>query len=193
LDRPLDEAGLIERARQGDARAYGDLVGRYQEVAYRTAWVIAGSTGDAEDAAQAAFVKAYRALGRFRAGAPFGPWLLTIVANEARNHRRAVARRTGLEWRLKAQTSESAPSPEFGALDRAEHETLLVAINQLGPADREVIACRYFLGLNEGETAAVLGCARGTVKSRLSRSLDRLRAQLGGSAAAAARAAGESQ
>jgi RNA polymerase sigma-70 factor, ECF subfamily len=61
----------------------------HEEAAFRTAYLIVGSAADAEDVTQEAFVKAYRALGRFRTGAPFRPWLLRIVGNEARNHRRA--------------------------------------------------------------------------------------------------------
>ena len=89
------DADLAARARSGDDRAFGMLVERHQTVAFRTAYVICGSAADAEDAAQDAFIKARGAIGRFRAGAPFRPWLLTIVANEARNRRRSAAARHG--------------------------------------------------------------------------------------------------
>jgi RNA polymerase sigma factor (sigma-70 family) len=174
-DRPLDEAGLVTRARQGDARAYAELVRRYQDVAFRTAWAIAGSTGEAEDATQNAFVKAYRALGHFRDGAAFRPWLLAIVANEARNRRRGAGRRAKLELRLGHHAERETESAETAATSRLADERLLAAVNQLAPSDRRVIACRYFLELSEAETADALGCPKGTVKSRLSRSLGRLR------------------
>src|SRR4030095_9437816 len=98
--RPLEDEGrhdaeLIDRARRGDLMAYEELVRRHQAVAIRTAHLFAPD-GDAEDAVQEAFVKANAALGRFRAGAPFRPWLLRIVANEARNRRRSAGRRAGL-------------------------------------------------------------------------------------------------
>jgi RNA polymerase sigma factor (sigma-70 family) len=73
--------------------AYERLVRGYQEVAFRTAYLITGDPSEAEEATQEAFVKAYRALGRFRSGGRFRPWLLAIVANEARNQRRATTRR----------------------------------------------------------------------------------------------------
>src|SRR6266566_502858 len=76
------EARLLAAARAGDAGAYAQLVARHQDVAFRTAYLVAGSAAEAEDAAQDGFVKAYRALGRFRPGAPFRPWVLRIVANE---------------------------------------------------------------------------------------------------------------
>ncbi|HEX2186328.1 MAG TPA: sigma factor, partial [Chloroflexota bacterium] len=75
----------------------------YQEVAFRTAYLLTGDGAEAEDAAQEAFIKAYYALGRFRPGAPFRPWLLQIVANEARNRRRAGGRRGGLALRVAAE------------------------------------------------------------------------------------------
>ena len=179
--RPLQESELVERAKQGDEAAYGDLVQAYQGIAFRTAYLIAGSAADAEDAAQEGFVKAWSALHRFRAGAPFRPWILQIVANEARNRRRAAGRRAHLTLRTVAATpsGEAAPSPEGALLAREERTALLAAVNELREDDRLVIACRYFLELSEEETAATLGLRPGTVKSRTSRALDRLRAQIG--------------
>jgi RNA polymerase sigma-70 factor, ECF subfamily len=71
-DRPLDEPALIERAKRGDVAAYERIVSEHQTIAFRTAWAIPGSAADAEEAAQDAFVNAYRALGRFRSGRRFG-------------------------------------------------------------------------------------------------------------------------
>src|SRR6266487_836561 len=98
--RPLDESELVERARRGDHDAYTELVHAYQGIAFRTAYLITGAAAEAEDAAQDGFVKAWRALGRFRSGAPFRPWLLSIVANEARNRRRSGGRRANLVLRV---------------------------------------------------------------------------------------------
>ena len=175
--RPLEDAELIERARSGEVLAYEELVRRYQDVAMRTAHLISPD-GDAEDAAQEAFIKAFRALHRFRAGAPFRPWLLQIVANEARNRRRSAGRRAGLALRAAEDRplDDAAPSPESAVLAHETQETLLAAVNALRDEDREVIGARYFLQLSEAETAETLGIPRGTVKSRLSRALERLRA-----------------
>ena len=176
--RPLDEQELVEQARGGDARAYEVLVRRYQDLAFRTAYVIAGGSADAEDAAQEGFVKAWYALARFRAGSPFRPWLLAIVANEARNRRRSGRRQDDLALRVAEDrpSGDAAPSPEAAALAGEQRKLLLDAVGRLGEHDRQVIACRYFLELSEAEMAAALGCRPGTVKSRLSRALDRLRA-----------------
>ncbi len=153
---------------------------RYQEIAFRAAFVITGSAAEAEDAAQDAFVKAYFALSRFRPGAPFRPWLLRIVANEARNRRVAMGRRAGLALRVAqaAPAGATDPSPESSALVAEERNELLAAVNSLRDEDRLVVAYRYFFDLSEAEMAAALGCPRGTVKSRLSRALARLRERM---------------
>ena len=152
----------------------------HQGIAFRTAFFVAGNAADAEEAAQDGFVKAYRALGRFRRGAPFRPWLLQIVANEARNRRRSAGRRAGLALRAAEETSGgAAPSPEASVLGAAERGRLLAALNGMREEDRLVIACRYFLDLSEDETASTLGWRRGTVKSRTARALERLRTELG--------------
>ena len=179
--RPPEESDLVERARRGDVVAYEELVHRYQGIAIRIAYLNVGDAAEAEDAAQEGFVKAYRALGRFRAGQPFRPWLVRIVANEARNRRRSSGRRAALALRAAMQdpSGEAAPSPEGALLAREERTALLAAVNELREDDRLVIACRYFLELSEEETAAALGLRPGTVKSRTSRALDRLRAQIG--------------
>jgi len=175
--RPPDDALLAERARQGDERAFEELVRSYQAVAFRTAYLLTGSPADAEDAAQTGFVKAWTALPRFRPGAPFKPWLLRIVANEAHNRRRSARRRAELELRAAAAgpSGDAAPSPEGAALGRERRTELLAAVNGLDERDRDVLACRYFLELSEEETAQVLGVRRGTVKSRTARALARLR------------------
>jgi RNA polymerase sigma-70 factor (ECF subfamily) len=184
VGRPLDENELVERARRGDAAAYEAIVQAYQGIAFRTAYVITRSAADAEEATQDGFVKAFRALRRFRSGAPFRPWLLEIVANEARNRRRSAGRRAALAMRAAAGESsgDAAPSPEATLLSGELRAELLEAVNELREEERLVIACRYFLELSEEETAAALRVPRGTVKSRTARALDRLRVQLEGAA-----------
>jgi RNA polymerase sigma factor (sigma-70 family) len=173
----LEDRALAERACNGDVDAYENLVRQYQEIALRTAYLITRDAAEAEDVAQEAFVKAYLALDRFRPGASFRPWLLQIVANEARNRRKAAARRLKLTLRAgKVRPSgDAAPSPEAAALADEQQHALLAALDRLREADRLVIACRYFLELSEAEMAVVLDCRPGTVKSRLSRALARLR------------------
>ena len=178
--RPTD-GELFTRAQRGDQAAYEEVVQRYQQVAFRTAYIITGSSADAEDAAQEGFVKAFRALSTFRVGAEPRPWLLRIVANEARNRVRSAGRRHQLELRVaeRFRPGDAAPSPEAAAVAAEDSQWLLGLVNELSEEDRLVISSRYLLELNGEETAAALGIPEGTVKSRLSRALARLRGTIG--------------
>lgn len=172
----------MSRARRGDQAAYGALVDAFADVAFRTAYLITGDATEAEDAAQEAFVKAYRALDRFREGSPFRPWMLRIVGNTARNRRRSAGRQLGLRLRAQAAaapTARAVPSAEAAAVRDERRRELLDAINALPADDRLVIGARYFLDLPEAEIAALAGVAKGTVKSRLFRARRRLADTLG--------------
>src|SRR5438132_5421078 len=179
--RPLEDSELVERARDGDARAYEELVLRYQGIAMRTAGVVLHGSPDAEDAVQEAFVKAYYALDRFRPGAPFRPWLLRIVANEASNRRRAAGRRVRLAFRLagapategagpiaasaqgRGAASEgaggrpsggAAPTPQAALLAAQQRPASLNGVNPLRHAERLVPGDRLSACLSIAETAA---------------------------------------
>jgi RNA polymerase sigma-70 factor (ECF subfamily) len=172
-----DDGDLVRRARAGDHDAYAVLVRRHQGVALRVAALVGGGE-EAEDATQEAFVKAHRALARYDASRPFRPWLLAIVANEARSRARSAERAARLLERAAAVPVASAASAEEAALARVGAEALVDAMRRLPTADQEVLCLRFALDLGEAETAAALGCRRGTVKSRTSRALARLRGQL---------------
>ena len=165
-------------AREGDVDAFTVLVERYRAPALRLAYGIAGD--EAEDAVQDAFVKTFRNLAGFRSDAAFRPWLFTIVANEARNRRRSMSRRSKLELRVREQ-----PQPTgVGADDAVARATMSggawsTRSRVLPDRYREVVALRFFAALSESETAEVLSCPLGTAKSRLSRALELLRARLG--------------
>jgi RNA polymerase sigma factor (sigma-70 family) len=176
------EQELVERAKRGDFDAYEALLLEHERFAYRMAYLITRDAGDAEDALQDAFLKAYRALGRFHRGAAFRPWLLKIVTNEARTKSRSRRRHAAIASR----TGEREPppafedSPESALLSEEMRHRLLAAVDRLPEKLRAVVTCRYLLELSEEETAAVLGIRRGTVKSRLSRALEKLETWLGG-------------
>lgn len=181
LNERESDASLIERVRLGDHQAFGELVRRYQAVAFRVAFVITGSADEAEDAAQEGFVRAYRSIDRFRPDAPFRPWLLQIVANAARTRRGRAARQLTLSVSnptAAVERADGAPSPEAVALADERARELLATLSTMRPEDQRVIALRYFVDLSEAEMAEALRCPRGTVKSRLSRALARLRAAL---------------
>jgi RNA polymerase sigma factor (sigma-70 family) len=176
--RPRDDQ-LVAQAALGDPAAYEDLVRRHQHVAFRLACVYAGDASQAEDAVQEALLKAWRQLGRYDASrASFRTWLLTIVANEARSGRRAGARWAVRHERLAAEgrTSEgAAPSSEVALLQRERSRELVAAVERLKPREQEIILLRFGLDLSERDISTVMQCRPGTVKSRLSRAVDRMR------------------
>jgi RNA polymerase sigma-70 factor (ECF subfamily) len=142
-----------------------------------------GAGADAEDVVQESFVKAYSALDRFREGSSFRPWLLQIVANETRNLHRSAGRRSAREQSAWARTepllaANELDDPVFAALSHERRAQLVDGLARLSPAHRQVVTCRYLLDLDESETATVLSCSRGTVKSRLHRALRRLSEEL---------------
>jgi RNA polymerase sigma factor (sigma-70 family) len=167
----------VARAVAGDVDAFAGLVERHRALALRVAYGIAGD--DAEDVVQEAFVKAFRALPRFDTGRRFRPWLLAIVANEARNRRRGTGRRRRAGLRLATRRVPDSPDPLETSERQESRRRLLAAVERLPAADREIVSLRWFAELSEAETAAALGCPVGTVKSRSSRALVRLRALLG--------------
>jgi RNA polymerase sigma-70 factor (ECF subfamily) len=173
--RALTEGELVALAQSGDGDAYASLVRAHQDVAFRTAMLITQNAAEAEEAAQDGFVKAWRALKRFRTGEPLRPWLLTIVANEARNRRRAAGRRSALALRAAEPERVDDRSAEAQVIAAESRTALLGALSRLRDDDRVVLGCRYLLELSEAETAAALGVPPGTVKSRTARALARLR------------------
>jgi RNA polymerase sigma-70 factor (ECF subfamily) len=166
----------VRRAQAGDRDAFGRLVARHGAAATRAAaWLGAGP--DTDDVVQEAFVKAWRAIGRFRPDEPFRPWLLRIVRNQTRNEVRSRTRRNARALRAFEPRAEADPSMDVEAAER--QRAVLDAVARLRAPERDVVVCRWFLGLSEQETAQTLGIPRGTAKSRASRALTRLRDGLG--------------
>jgi len=173
----------VRRARQGDAGAYGELVRRHQPAALRVATVVLGTSEGADDVVQQSMVRAWRAMPRFDERRAFRPWLLRIVANAARNDRRSRGRFARLAVRAASQApngigAASAVDPEEAIVADVERRRVVEALNRLRAEDRVVIALRHFEQLSEREMVDVLDVPSGTVKSRLSRAMTRLRAEL---------------
>ncbi len=166
--------------RQRDEQAWQALMQTHQQALFRLAYLLLGDAADADDVAQEAFIRAYRAIATFDPERPVKPWLLAITANLARNRRRSLARFAGMLKRL--VFSEPAliapaehPVPHTVA-QRQRADLLWRAVRRLTLADQEVIYLRHFMALSEAETAEALRVAIGTVKSRSSRALTRLKA-----------------
>lgn len=174
----LDDMTLVERARDGDRRALGELLGRHNRAALRVAAVITGSTQEADDIVQDAYIKVTRGLGTFQGRSEPRSWILRVVANEAKNHVRSRVRRLRRDDREAARGLRVSVDAEAAALDQLDRAELAAALGRLRAADRAVLGCRFVADLSEAETAEVLALPRGTVKSRTSRALERLRTEL---------------
>src|SRR4051794_40105081 len=136
---------------------------------------LVGPAAEAEDACQEAFLKAYRSLARYDQTRPFRPWLLAIVANEARTRGRQSRRAGRLLERAAALPAVDAASEEDRALQRVGAGPLVAGFARLRRDEQLTLALRFVLDLSELETAQLLGCPPGTVKSRTARALSRLR------------------
>lgn len=173
---PESETDLIRSALEGSGAAWEALMRTHQEPVYRFAYLLLGDPDEAEDAAQEAFIRAYKALDRFEPGRPLRPWLLSIAANLVRNRRRSISRYLAALGRL---AGSGEPNPERAveelSAERLQAHHLWQAVRCLDPDGQQLIYLRFFLELPVEETAQVLGVAPGTVKSRLHRAVNRLR------------------
>jgi RNA polymerase sigma factor (sigma-70 family) len=174
----LIDAELVQRAALGQDQAWETIVRTHGEAVFRLAFLLLSDAADAEDVAQEVFMRAFRSLDRFDRSRPLRPWLMRIAMNLARNRRRSVARYlTAVErwFRLEGRPSFSSHSAGSSGVSDDERHDLRRAVDRLVETDREVVYLRYFVELGEAEAAAALGVPVGTVKSRLSRALARLR------------------
>ena len=193
VSNPLaDETALIERAQSGDLAAFDQLVLRHQQEVFAVALRMLGAHDEAQDVAQDAFVRAYRAIGTFRREAKLSTWLVSITMNLCRNRRRGWARRRRIivaslddpldmeEGTVEQEVADPTPTPGQAAQHHERHQLLMGGLQQLDEAHRSVIVLRDIQGHSYEEIAQMLGCQVGTVKSRLHRARLQLRSLLDG-------------
>ena len=184
----MTDDDLVARAREGDTAAFGELVVRHQAAVYRAALAATGSTADADDVAQEAFLLAYRRLRSFRGAASFKTWLLTIAWNQAINRRRAAARwwqrivpvadaDTGV---MSASGFSPAPpaTPEELAAGGQLRSGIRQAITALPPKLRDALLLAQSGEYSYDEMGAMLGAPAGTIKWRVSEARRAVRASL---------------
>ena len=170
----LEESSLIQRAASGDASAWEPLVLEHQQAIFRLAYLLLGDPDEAEDIAQETLLRAWKYLKRFDTTRPLRPWLLSITSNLASNRRRSAGRY--MAALIRAFRNEPGESNLEGKSDqRNEAHDLWQAVQYLHLNDQQIIYLRFFLDLSVSETAQTLQVAEGTVKSRLSRALEKLR------------------
>ena len=171
----MDESTLIRHAANGDAAAWEPLMLAHQEAVFRLSYLLLGDPDEAEDIAQETFLRAWNHLKRFDTARPLRPWLLSIASNLASNRRRSAGRYLAALTRAFRHEPASSTSIEEKSTQHMEASQLWKAVQTLSLSDQQIVYLRYFLDLSVAETAGVLNVAEGTVKSRLSRALDRLR------------------
>ena len=184
-----DEKALINAAANGDDDAFTKIVERYQKPVYNLCYRLLGNHGDAEDASQEAFMKAYRGLGKYDLQRPFISWLLAIAYNQCIDQ----LRRRRVTWvGLEALFDRSDPlsrTPEVALEARNEAEGVQKILSTLSVKDRAVVVLRYWYDYSYDEIAETLSLTNGAVKSRLHRA----RRELMGTWNAEQLALGESQ
>ena len=184
----LDDVVLIQRCRRGDTDAFGTLVERYQDDLFNGIYRMVGDYQDSADIAQDVFLKAYRAIDSFRGRASFYTWLYRIAVNTCISRRRSLAaRKADLHVPLATAGEDGAPDcdppapdpqPHQEAENREEYARAEEALGKLPEDYRIVVVLRDIEGYNYAEMAAMLDCSQGTIKSRLYRAREMLRAML---------------
>ncbi len=173
------DAQLVFRCLEGDTEAYGDLVDRYQQAVYATAYYYVGRHGAAEDVAQDAFMAAYRSLPWLKEAEKFGPWMKTITcrtaANWLRRHQRRMLAETPLPYRKMISIEDAREGPEGNVLRNERYERVQKAVDTLPERYRLPVILRYLQELNYDEISAFTGESREEIRGILQRAGRQLR------------------
>lgn len=174
----MNEILLISRARGGDREAFGALVEQYRDNVYRLAYRMCGNAYDADEAAQEAFVAAWRALPNFRGDAKFSTWLYRLTTNVAIDVMRREKRHQTVGDGEMVDLADDADSPQETVERTEQQEAVQKALATLSEEYREVLLLRYMEELDYAEIAEVLQLPSGTVKSRINRAKAALKTAL---------------
>ncbi len=184
----VDERELVRRLQAGDRDAFRDLVERHKRDVYALAYDLCGSREDAEDLSQDVFIKAFRAIGGFRADAKLGSWLYRITMNtHIDNTRRRPVQLVSIDTppagapegdRVVALPPSPAAGPDTIAGAARFSADVELALDALSAQERGVFVLRHYHDMRIREIAASMSIADGTVKSILFRSIRKLRDRL---------------
>ena len=166
---------VIARAAAGDKDAFAAIMAAHEVDMAKVAYVICGDLDLADEALQSAWLLAWRKVGTVRDAARLRPWLVTVVANEARQVLRRRRRRSVIEIPLDEAGQSIAPDPA----GRATDVDLAMALAKLSPEDRSLLALRYVAGLDSTELGHATGRSASGTRARLARLLAGLRSELG--------------
>ena len=170
-----DQENIIARARRGDADAFEQLVIAYRDQVFRLALRMCGNEADADEAAQEAFLSAWKALPNFRGDSQFSTWLYQLTSHAAIDLLRREKRQIAAEDITEVSVSDPAPSPQQQAERSETRQAVRDAMGQLSPEYRQIVVLRFLQELSYEEIGAVLKLPPGTVKSRLNRAKAQLK------------------
>lgn len=171
---PSKDRELIARCQAGDQAAYGELVRRYREAEYRAAYAVLGNHEQAEDVVQEAFIRAYRAIGRFDSSYSFAAWIKRITVNCAISALHKRHRALPLDAAEVTSHADPAQHTAISGLHNSVHQ----ALDMLSPQQRAAITLFALEDMDLASTAEAMGCAVGTVKTHLHRARQKLRQAL---------------
>ena len=174
-----EDRAAVEACQHGEREAFGRLVERYQRDVYRLCYRYVNNHHDANDMAQEVFLKAYRALGKFRGESAFSTWLYRIAVNTCLNFR--AARRPDAEP-LHDSLPDSGPGAGAGVLTRERERLVREAVSRLPDKQRTTVILKIYQELTHEEVAVIVGSSVGTVKANLFHAMNNLRKQLAGGA-----------
>jgi len=181
----LEEKKLIQQAAAGDTAAFEALVLRYQTQVYSLAYRMVGNEADAQDLAQEAFVRAWRALDSFQFSSQFSTWLYRLTSNICIDFLRSQKKRKHISLTVLQDDEQQQwdmpdhrPLPEEQMIVTQEREALAKAIAALDPEYRQVLILRIVNDCSYQQISEIMGIREGTVKSRLSRAREQLRKKL---------------
>lgn len=176
---PFHETELVVLAQQGNRSAFQQLYEHYRDRIYSLILYSLPDRSQAEDAMQTVFVKVYQTLPFFRRESSFSTWIYRVALNECKNRRRRKRLFLSLsDFQDGRNEPDQKPSPHELHASRQMDHLVQKAILELRPKHRTVVVLKYVEELSYEEMAAVLGCSRGTVASRLSRALEALEEKL---------------
>lgn len=178
----MDETELVTRAREGDQEAFGELVRLHEKKVYNLAVRMLGNPQDGEEAAQEAFLSAWRGLALFKGDSAFATWLYRLTTNVCIDWLRKEKRRTAIARSVPLDDEEGTlqlPDLRQDPAEEAERQERLAAVRRcmdaLSDEHRQVLSLREFSGLSYGEIGSLLNLEEGTVKSRICRARLQLR------------------
>ena len=187
----VEDLRLVEALRAGEAAAYEELLTRFQQPVYSLAVRLLDDPSESADVVQEVFLKVFRNIAAFRGQSSLKTWIYRITVNEAHNARRWFFRHRRREVELDSEPEESrnwkdlipdgSSSPFDVAFEREQHVMIEAALEKLSPIFRDAVVLRDITDMSYEEIAEVLGVSLGTVKSRILRGREALRAELAGS------------